>query len=197
VPPKTRFSQEDIINAAFEVVRSQGMDALSARNIAKQLNSSTQPIYSYLESMKNLQEVIAERTFALLTSYETKQYTGHAGTDRSIGNVLFAKNEIHLWRFLNDTRNHSLVSPFFMKKFAQILEELKSYEGNLSPEDREQYFYIVWFFIRGLCTMVNSEHAQSKKAIKPIFREDENIIKFVTESILSIWTGFKQIHENK
>ncbi|MBI5606719.1 MAG: TetR/AcrR family transcriptional regulator [Deltaproteobacteria bacterium] len=197
MPPKTRFSQNDIIDAAFEVVRSQGMDALSARNIARQLNSSTQPIYSYLKSMKDLQEIITEKAFNLLISYETQKHTGHVGIDRSIGNVLFAKKEIRLWRFLHDTRNHSLVSPYFKKRFASIVGEIKSTGANLSHEDNEKFFYIVWFFLYGLCSMVNNACSEGAKETKPIFQDDESICKLVIEGIQSIWIGFKQTHEIK
>ncbi len=195
MPPKTRFSQEEIINAAFEVVRSGGMDALSARSIARQLNASTQPIYSYLKSMKDLKEKITEKAFALLLSYETQKHTGHAGTDRSINNVLFAKKEFHVWRFLYDPRNHSLVSPFFEKRLADVVKEMDSYEGRLSREDKEKYFYIVWFFLYGLSSTINNIYSKCEKETKAMFSNDESITQFVIESIQSIWTGFKQTHE--
>lgn len=41
----TIIAQEVIIEAAFELVRKEGFEVLSARNIAKQIGCSTQPIY--------------------------------------------------------------------------------------------------------------------------------------------------------
>ena len=52
---KVKYTHENIVEAAFQVVRSDGIEKLSARAIAKQLNSSTMPIYHHIKSMKNLE----------------------------------------------------------------------------------------------------------------------------------------------
>lgn len=193
MPPKTRFGQEDIINAAFEVVRSQGLDALSARNIAKRLNCSTQPIYSYMESMNNLYEIILQKAFAALAAFESQKVTGHPGIDRAIGNVLFAKKEIYLWRFLHDKRNYETSNPYFEKKIRGILAELKAADSTLSAKNQEKYFYMVWFFIHGLSNMVNNFPADNAKNKKVIFKNDEEVIKFVIDGVQSLSNGFKQL----
>ena len=54
MPPKQRIFREDILNAAVELVRQQGPQALSVRNIARTLNCSTQPVYSVFENMERL-----------------------------------------------------------------------------------------------------------------------------------------------
>ena len=45
MPRSTIIAQEVIIEAAFELVRKEGFEVLSARNIVKQIGCSTQPIY--------------------------------------------------------------------------------------------------------------------------------------------------------
>ena len=45
MPRSTTIAQEVIIEAAFELVRKEGFEVLSARNIAKQIGCSTQLIY--------------------------------------------------------------------------------------------------------------------------------------------------------
>mgnify|MGYP001642293536 FL=1 len=45
MPRSTIIAQEVIIEAAFELVRKEGFEVLSAQNIAKQIGCSTQPIY--------------------------------------------------------------------------------------------------------------------------------------------------------
>ena len=49
MPKSTVIAQEVIIEAAFELVRKEGFEVLSARNIAKQIGCSTQPIYWLLQ----------------------------------------------------------------------------------------------------------------------------------------------------
>ncbi|GAH58506.1 unnamed protein product, partial [marine sediment metagenome] len=43
-----------MIEAAFRVILKHRLHNLTARNVAKELNSSVAPIYSYFDSMDNL-----------------------------------------------------------------------------------------------------------------------------------------------
>ena len=54
MPPVKKFSREDIIEAGCEIVNKEGIEALNARRVAKELNSSVQPIFHYFESMEEL-----------------------------------------------------------------------------------------------------------------------------------------------
>lgn len=56
MPPQKRIFREDILKAAVNLVKEQGAQALSVRNIAKNLNCSTQPIYSEFENMETLRD---------------------------------------------------------------------------------------------------------------------------------------------
>ena len=46
MPPKVKVTQDQIIQAAMDIVRESGIDALNARALAKQLDCSIQPITS-------------------------------------------------------------------------------------------------------------------------------------------------------
>ena len=46
MPQKTKIEKQDIILAALDIVRKDGMAALNAREVAKRLQCSTQPIFS-------------------------------------------------------------------------------------------------------------------------------------------------------
>lgn len=56
MPPQKRIFRQDILQAASSLVREQGPQALSVRNLAKKMGCSTQPIYSVFENMDALQE---------------------------------------------------------------------------------------------------------------------------------------------
>jgi len=57
MPPKAKFSREQIVKGAFDIVRKNGMSALTARRLGEALGSSARPIFTVFESMD---EVIAE-----------------------------------------------------------------------------------------------------------------------------------------
>lgn len=61
MPAKKRIVREDIIDGAFEVLRSQGEAGLNTRNIASHLGCSTQPIYCEFENMEDLRVALSKK----------------------------------------------------------------------------------------------------------------------------------------
>ncbi len=48
MPPKCKFTKEEIIQATFEMVRTEGFSELTARALGGRLGSSPKPIFQYL-----------------------------------------------------------------------------------------------------------------------------------------------------
>ena len=76
MPPKQRITREMILERSFTMFCQEGMEAVNARSVAKALNCSTQPIFSYftgMDDLKNALEMKAKETFeAVLKNYETE-----------------------------------------------------------------------------------------------------------------------------
>ena len=54
MPPKVKYTKEQIANSAFELVRKEGMGALTARSLASYVGTSTAPIFT---AFKNIDEI--------------------------------------------------------------------------------------------------------------------------------------------
>ena len=52
MPPKVKFTKEEIVKASLLLVRERGADALNARELAGRLQCSTQPFFSNFETME-------------------------------------------------------------------------------------------------------------------------------------------------
>lgn len=59
--PKVKFTREQIIDAAFEIAQTEGIDAITMRKIAKKMNSSVAPIYVNFKDVNELNEALMER----------------------------------------------------------------------------------------------------------------------------------------
>ena len=59
MPPKIRFGREDIVSAALEIIREQGIEGVNARAVAARLGCSTQPLFREFESMEQIKEEAA------------------------------------------------------------------------------------------------------------------------------------------
>lgn len=111
MPAIRKTSKEAIINAAVDVLRESGAAALNARNVAKKLGCSTQPIYLCFQNMEDLKAAMTQQAIALHTQSvrewlhildaDDSCYRQHSHySSYGIGFVKFAALEKHLFRWL-------------------------------------------------------------------------------------------------
>ena len=55
MPPKAKFTKEQIISKGLDIVREEGMDNLTARALGNRLGSSACPIFTVFENMEEVQ----------------------------------------------------------------------------------------------------------------------------------------------
>ena len=70
MPPTVRFTRDAVLHAACQLMRREGMEALNARAIAKELGGSTQPIFRLFTNMEDLHRE--------LILYVARQFQAHA-----------------------------------------------------------------------------------------------------------------------
>ena len=58
MPPKAKFTKNEIINAGLEIVRRDGFEALTARALGAELGSSARPIFTVLESKEEVEKAV-------------------------------------------------------------------------------------------------------------------------------------------
>lgn len=51
MPPKVKITKEMIIDAAFEIARSEGAENINARTVSKKLGCSTQPVMYHFKTI--------------------------------------------------------------------------------------------------------------------------------------------------
>lgn len=102
MPPKAELTKEKIILAAFELVREEGLEALTTRRIAQRLRCSTQPIYSVCGSMEEIRNGVYARASECAKDYMTgyKDDSKSAALNLAIGFMHFAQKEREIFRAL-------------------------------------------------------------------------------------------------
>lgn len=92
---KSKVFKEDILKASVEVLKKNGENFLTTRHIAKELNISTQPIYSHFKNIENLKNELINY---INTNYlKTKAITYK---DYALFFLNFAKTEKALFMFI-------------------------------------------------------------------------------------------------
>lgn len=67
-----KTTKEDIIKAAYEIVRKKGIDSLNARALAKELKCSTQPIMYQFSNMEEIKKEVLQKAIETYKSYMSK-----------------------------------------------------------------------------------------------------------------------------
>jgi AcrR family transcriptional regulator len=185
MPPKFKFTKEEILDAAFKIVRRKGWGALTTRSLGVELGSSSRPIYSFFSSITELEEEIVKNAVNLLYKYMIRKRTGDPWIDHGIGYVMFALKEKHLFRAVND-ENHI----FYFKKYGDLIwatltDSLSNYPAfqGLSEEQIYKIQVTRWLFAHGLAFQASNP---------PPGTWDVNTIKTVMqEGSVAILDGLK------
>ncbi len=101
MPPKKLVTKQQILDAAMEITRNNGIDAVTARSVAAALGVSTHPIFTYYSTINEIKDEVLTSARELYHSYILQ------GLDEKIpflgvGHqfLLLAKNEPELFKVL-------------------------------------------------------------------------------------------------
>ena len=155
----TKITKEIILEKALEIIRTQGIEKVSNREIAKKLNSSIRPIYY---QFKNSEELYNE----LLMKMETYFYSFLLDNEiedipkyKQIGinYIKFAKEETNIFKALFMKKNNLVVENFIgqIKEFKEI-EKFVKVSTNLKNEEIKSFHVKMWIFTHGLATLIAS-----------------------------------------
>lgn len=156
MPPKTKFTREEVIAAALDIVRCGGMAELTARSLAARLGSSAKPVFGLFENMREVrsevinaanaeyQRFLAEKM--MRNAYETYKASGMAY-------IAFAGCERELFRllFMRD-RSEELPQP--RDESLDIIIALICKNTGLSADDARRFHLEMWVFVHGIASMI-------------------------------------------
>lgn len=100
MPPKIQFSKQDIVEAAFQLAAEEGIDAITARQVARRLGSSVAPIYHNFEHIEALKRAVVDRVVEIGRAMMQQRYTGDPFLDVGIAGLKFAREYSTLFRDL-------------------------------------------------------------------------------------------------
>ena len=69
MPPKQKFTKEEIVSAALNLVRKEGAEALTARSLGDALQSSARPIFTVFENMAQVRDEVKKATEEIYNQY--------------------------------------------------------------------------------------------------------------------------------
>lgn len=132
MPPKTKFTKEQILDAAFEIANKQGFDGITIRKVADILGSSIAPIYVNFENLDELKYALAEKITKLIQDVVLSTSTHDAFLDIGAGNIRLALDYPQMYRdfHLNpNCRKYFKIDDSHYKKMMEKMSSSQKLEG--------------------------------------------------------------------
>ena len=163
---KKEIDKQRILDAAYKLAVRGGIESLTARNIAKAVNCSTQPIYLEFENMYDLRNQVLARISDELKSNTLQQnFTGEPLIDLDLSYLYFAKEHVDLFRamFVDGKFGNQMIVDTLMglgiEKFKQ------QFDAEQYSDERLKHIVIAnWIAATGLATLLINKMANFTQA---------------------------------
>ncbi|GIO86164.1 TetR family transcriptional regulator [Paenibacillus faecis] len=180
MPPKPKVTRDIVLEAALGLLREEGMNAVNARNVAKKLGTSTQPIFSHFASMEELREAICAYAEHLYNTamLEAMQGGGNGFLEMGLAYIRFARTEKKLFQllFISSRLQQEKVSDIAGSTEGddQVIAMIGSMTG-LSADQARQLYSGIWFTTHGIASLVATngstmDDAEARAVLGSVFK---------------------------
>ena len=170
MPPKTKFTKEQITKAALGVVSEKGAQALTAKELGAALGTSTTPIFTVFNSMQEVQDAVMLAAMERFEEYAHKAaHLGPVFKQVGMQMILFAKEEPKLYQLIfmssiSEAQTFDDIYAHLGSVADECLDVLQK-DYDLSKDNAKTMFEHVWihtFGIGALCAtgMCDFSHEQ-------------------------------------
>ncbi|KAF1303323.1 TetR/AcrR family transcriptional regulator [Candidatus Enterococcus willemsii] len=174
------YTREHILKAAYEVIAKDGFTNFTARNVAKKMGVSTQPIYLEFENMQDLKNNLIEMVYKELEKKVfSVEHTGDKLVDMAINYIDFSQNNPRLFMalFVDEHGGGKLMYEFCFNYFRETIQQYPEY-ANFSDDYLKALHKGVWIAITGVAALMSSG------IVEPTRQQIVGVINQTIESIL-------------
>lgn len=189
MPPKFKFTRDEITNAALNVTRKNGISGLTARALAAELGCSVKPIFGLFKNMEEVgQEVLAASDLLyqnyLLEDMAKGKYPPYKASGMAY--IRFAKEERELFKllFMRDRSREKIE-----ENKEEIRPLMQLIQQNLGISEDEAYLFHLemWLYVHGIATMIATSYLDW---------DDEFISRVLTDAYMGLKYRYTEGKDN-
>lgn len=156
MPPKPKFTREELIQAALELAREGGLEAIVARNLGKKLDTAASTIFTHFNSVEDIRQAVVDVARELYNGYVEDglkmvppmkgfgvQYIRFAMEESNLFAILFMnkRDDFKYVDFIVDEGHYERVITAAEKDFA------------LNRQQAEFLYHNMWAYAHGIAVM--------------------------------------------
>lgn len=187
MPPKPKFTKEEIVAAALAIVSEKGADGLTARELGSALGSSARPIFTVFQSMEEVTQAVRTAAMAKFHSYAQHAMPGMP-LFKQVGMrmVLFGAQEPKLYQllFMQEDPNAATfddVLSILGPTATQCLDAIQA-EYGLTEAQARVVFENVWIYTFGVGALCATKvcHFRQEELGQMLTTEFQAMLRYVT-----------------
>lgn len=159
MPPQPKLTRTSALEAAVQLVREGGLDAVNARALAKRLGTSTNPLFRLFTNMDELKRALIEELNARYNAFMDARMTDENRlVSQGIAYISFAREEPRIFNelFMNRTMAGSTLQDVARAEWNHAtIENIQALTGCGRPQ-AETVFLNVWLYAHGIATQIVS-----------------------------------------
>ena len=186
MPPITKTSKEKIIKAAHSLVKREGLDALNARSLAKEMGTSTQPIFTNYSSMDEILSdlsIEAYKTYRKYIEDTCKENKFPPYKASGIAYTRFAREERELFKLLFMSKQGAKTNESDFASYDDIISPMASGLG-IDIETARSMHTEIWIWVHGAATCIASDF---------LMLDEEKISEMLTTVYNSLKEHYKKM----
>ena len=158
MPPKAKFTKEEIIDAGLAILREHDISAVTAREIGKYLGSSSRPIFTVFDNMGEVLDGIEGRAREIYSDY-VRQGLQNDIAFKGVGQayIQFAVKEPKLFQLLFMRKvagdiGVNKILPEIDDNYPAILKSITD-QFPVSKNDAVTLYRHLWIYSHGIATL--------------------------------------------
>ena len=162
MPPKCKFTKQEVVQAALDMTREGGIASVTARALGERLGSSSRPIFSLFQNMQEVQREVIQAADTLYQEYlkrdmEAGEYPVYKASGMAY--IRFAKDERELFKLLF-MRDRSAEPPEDEPNELRPLIEIIMKNTGLSEQEAYLFHLEMWVYVHGIATMIATSYLE-------------------------------------
>lgn len=158
MPPKPKITKEQIAAAALEMIKTEGLSSLSARELGKRLGTSSSPIFTFYQNMDEVKRAARKLAMDEFMEY-ISDYREYTPAFKRIGMMFVSYGmyapELFKLLFMQEHKGAQGFGNILddLGEFKNICVELICRDYEISNEDAQLLFEQCWTHAYGLGTL--------------------------------------------
>lgn len=159
MPPKPKYDREKIVDIAVNLVREKGVEALTAREMAEYLGTSSRPIFTAFENMTELKRAVIDRCNTIYEEYckrevAEKLYPEYKALGMAYIKLAIEESNIFNLLFMSKNENDYMDSHY--KSMVNMVQN----QTGLGEQGADRMHFEMWAFVHGIATMLATKYVE-------------------------------------